>query len=61
MNSGRAAKWTACIIRWEELSENEGCSKFLDWEDFQNKFKKKFTPLLTDLLAINRLKSRVYC
>ena len=24
MKSGQAAKWTACIFRWEELSKNEG-------------------------------------
>ena len=60
MKSGRAAKWTAHIFKWEELSENEGCSKFADWEDFRDEFKKEFTPAHTDSLAINRLKSTAY-
>ena len=60
MKSGQAAKWTACIFRWKELSENEGCPKFLDWEDFWNKFKKEFTPAHADSLAINRLESMAY-
>ena len=60
MKSGQAAKWTAHIFRWKELSENEGCPKFLDWEDFWNKFKKKFTPAHADSLAINRLESTAY-
>ena len=34
MKSGRASKWTAQIFRWEELPENLGCAKFVDWEDF---------------------------
>ena len=32
MKSGRATKWAAQIFRWEE--ENEGYSKFLDWDEF---------------------------
>ena len=60
MKSGQAEKWTARIFRWKELSENEGCPKFLDWEDFWNKFKKKFTPAHADSLAINRLESTAY-
>ena len=60
MKSGRVAKWTAHIFRWEELSENKGCLKFLDWEDFRNKFKKEFTPAHADSLAINRLDSTAY-
>jgi Retrotransposon gag protein/Zinc knuckle len=60
MKSGRAAKWTARIFRWEELPENIGLSKFLDWEDFRDEFKKEFTPAHTDSLAINRLESAAY-
>ena len=33
MKLGRAAKWAACIFKWEE--ENEGYTKFLDWDDFK--------------------------
>ena len=60
MKSGRAAKWTARIFRWEELPENIGCPKFLDWEDFREEFKKEFTPAHADSLAINRLESSAY-
>ena len=60
MKSGRAAKWTARIFKWEELSENKGCSKFADWEDFQDEFKKEFTPAHADSLAINCLESTAY-
>jgi hypothetical protein len=60
MKSGRAAKWAARIFRWEELPENAGYSKFLDWEDFRAEFKKEFTPAHVDSLAINRLETTAY-
>ena len=60
MKSGRAAKWAARIFRWEELPENSGCPKFLDWEDFRDEFKKEFTPAHADSAAINRLESTAY-
>jgi hypothetical protein len=60
MKSGRASKWTARIFRWEELPENSGLPKFLDWEDFRDEFKKEFTPAHADSLAINRLESAAY-
>jgi hypothetical protein len=60
MKSGRAAKWTARIFRWEELPENSGYSKFLDWQDFRDEFKKEFTPAHADALAMNRLESTAY-
>ena len=60
VKSGRAAKWTSHVFRWEELSKNKGCLKFLDWEDFWNEFKKEFTSAHADLLAINHLESMVY-
>ena len=34
MKAGRAAKWSACIFRWEEQPENVGYHKFVDREDF---------------------------
>jgi Retrotransposon gag protein/Zinc knuckle len=60
MKSGRAQKWTARIFRWEQLPENSGYSKFLDWEDFRDEFRKEFTPAHADALAINRLESASY-
>jgi len=60
MKSGRASKWTARIFRWEELPENLGYSKFIDWDDFRSEFKKEFTPAHADSLAINCLESTAY-
>ena len=60
MKSGRAQKWTARIFRWEQLEENENHSKFLDWADFRDEFRKEFTPSHADALAINRLESSAY-
>jgi Retrotransposon gag protein len=60
MKSGRAAKWTARIFRWEELPENIGYKRFLDWEDFRDEFKKEFTPAHVDSLAINHLETTAY-
>ena len=50
----------ARIFKWEELLENKGCSKFADWEDFQDELRKEFTPAHADLLAINHLESTMY-
>ena len=33
MKSGRAAKWAAHVFKWEE--DNEGYTKFLDWDNFK--------------------------
>jgi len=44
----------------EELPENIGCPRFLDWEDFRDEFKKEFTPAHADSLAVNRLESSAY-
>jgi hypothetical protein len=60
MKSGRAQKWTARIFRWEELPENATSTRFLDWEDFRDEFKREFTPAHIDALAINRLESMAY-
>ena len=58
MKSGRAARWAACISKWEE--ENEGYTKFLDWADFRSKFCKEFCPANSDSAAINKLESTTY-
>jgi hypothetical protein len=60
MKAGRAAKWTARIFQWEQQPENAHSSKFLDWDDFRDEFKKEFTPAHSDSLAINRLESAAY-
>jgi Retrotransposon gag protein len=58
MKSGRAAKWAARIFKYEE--DNEGCTRFLDWEDFKTEFHKEFCPANSDAAAINKLESTAY-
>ena len=55
MKTGRAQKWAERIFRWEQLPENSGHAKFIDWEDFRDEFFQcqEFTPAHTDSLAIN--------
>jgi len=60
MKAGQAAKWSACIFRWEEQPENVGYHKFVNLEDFQDKFKREFCPVYADSVAINRLESTAY-
>jgi hypothetical protein len=60
MKSGRAQKWTARIFRWEQQPDNLDSTRFLDWADFRDEFKKEFTPAHADSLAINRLESAAY-
>ena len=58
MKSGRAAKWAARVFRFQE--ENEGYSKFLDWDDFKTEFRKEFCPANSEAAAINKLESMAY-
>ena len=58
MKSGRAAKWAEQVFHWEEI--NSGYSKFLDWDEFRNEFKKDFCPAHSDVTAINKLESTTY-
>jgi hypothetical protein len=60
MKTGRAAKWTARIFRWEQHPDNVGSDRFLDWEDFRDEFKREFTPAHVDVSAINRLETPAY-
>ena len=54
MKNGRAQKWAARVFRWESLEENMNQTRFLDWEDFQNEFRKEFTlHTPTPLLSID--------
>ena len=46
------------IFYWEE--KNPGYSKFLDWDEFQNEFRKDFCPAHSDVAAINKLESTTY-
>ena len=60
MKAGRAAKWVAQMFQWEEHEENKDQSRFLDWNDFQDKFWKEFCPSYTDTASINKLESTAY-
>lgn len=60
MKTGRAQKWAARVFRWESLEENINQTRFLDWEDFRDEFRKEFTPAHADAIAINRLESSAY-
>ena len=60
MKTGRAQKWTARIFQWEQLELNKNQSKFVDWADFRDEFRKEFTPSHADASAINRLESSAY-
>ena len=60
MKAVRAAKWSACVFQWEEQLENVGYHKFVDWEDFRDKFKREFCPVYADSAAINQLESTAY-
>jgi hypothetical protein len=58
MKAGRAIKWAAQIFKWEE--ENEGYTKFLDWDNFKTEFHKEFFPANSDIATINKLESMTY-
>jgi len=60
MKAGQAAKWSAHVFRWEDQPENVGYHKFVDWEDFQDEFKREFCTVYADSAAINRLESTAY-
>lgn len=60
MKAERAAKWTARVFRWEQQPDNKQSTRFLDWADFMEEFRKEFTPAHADALAINRLESSAY-
>ena len=58
MKLGRAAKWADRIFKWEE--ENEGYTKFLDWDNFKSEFCKEFCPANSNSAMINKLESTTY-
>ena len=47
-------------IPLEQNPANTGDQRFLDWDDFQDEFKKEFTPAHADAVAINQLESPAY-
>jgi Retrotransposon gag protein len=43
-----------------QMEENEGYTKFLDWDNFKTKFCKEFCPANSDIAVINKLESMAY-
>jgi hypothetical protein len=58
MKTKRAARWASRVFKWEE--ENEGYTKFLDWNDFKSEFHKEFCPTNSNVAAVNKLGSTAY-
>ena len=52
-------KWSRHSHTWN-LEENEGYTKFLDWDNFKLEFQKEFCPANSDAVAINKLESTAY-
>jgi len=57
MKTGCAARWAA---REFELEEKEGHLHFIDWLDFEEAFRKDFTPLDAESTAVNTLETTSY-
>jgi hypothetical protein len=58
MKTRRAARWASHVFKWEE--ENEGYTKFLDWNDFKSEFHKECCPTNSNVAVVNELKSTAY-
>ena len=59
MKEGRAGRWSACEFELEAASHP--CRlRFLDWEDFEDEFRKDFTPLNEEAAAVNALETTSY-
>jgi hypothetical protein len=58
MKSGRAATFANRVLEWE--AENLGDEKYLEWEDFEDDFRRHFLPPDAETTAINRLESEAY-
>jgi hypothetical protein len=59
MKSGRAGRWAAREFEYEAKSESNNL-RFLDWVDFEQQFRKDFTPLNEEATAINVLETTAY-
>jgi len=60
MNQGRAQKWANRIYRWESVPANRRALYFVDWDDFQSRFRTEFFPLHSDAAATNCLEGVSY-
>ena len=59
MKSGRAGRWVAREFEREASSEH-GRLRFIDWPDFEEEFRKDFTPLDAEATAVNMLETSSY-
>jgi hypothetical protein len=57
MKTGQAARWAH---RELELEAAQGSLQFVDWLDFEDEFRKDFTPLNAEASAVNILESTSY-
>ena len=57
MKSGRANRWAT---REFEQEAKAGRLRFLDWDDFEDEFRKDFMPLDAEAAAINVLETATY-
>ncbi len=59
MKSGWAGHWASREFELEASSE-DGQLRFFDWPDFEEEFKKDFTPLDAEATAVNILETSSY-
>ena len=59
MKSGRAGRWASREFEREASSEH-GRLRFIDWPDFEEEFRKDFTPLDAEATAVNTLETSSY-
>ena len=57
MKTGCTAQWAA---REFELKAKQGHLCFIDWLDFEEEFRKDFTPLNAESTAVNTLETTLY-
>jgi hypothetical protein len=59
MKSGRAGRWASREFELEATSETHTL-RFFDWYDFEDEFRKDFTPLNEEATAVNTLETTTY-
>jgi hypothetical protein len=57
MKTGRASRWAT---REFEAEVKSGRLRFLDWQDFEEEFRKDFLPLDAEAAAVNALETTTY-
>ena len=57
MKAGRASRWAAREFEWESET---GKLRFREWSDFEDEFRKDFTPLNEEVEAVNILETSAY-